>query len=236
MYYSREYAFTDSRQIPSFKGSVEIGTLKVQRLDENTKNAFKDRGKQFVALTGGHQHREYEGFMIPHTDQDPSSRPSFPGFPDSDLRLFSRSSKENEPQLVHFQVSHLQKILKLCELWKAVLLIDEAEAYLENRVYGNTMRNAVVTVLLRLLEYHEEVIFLTTNYIKRIDVAFKSRISVAIKYPTLDITSREKIWTRFLETAGVDILENELLFPRAGESKFTKLQLNKLAVQELNGR
>ena len=48
--------------------------------------------------------------------------------------------------------NQLKKILKLCELWKAILLIDEAEAYLENRVYGNTTRNAVVSVLLRLLE------------------------------------------------------------------------------------
>jgi hypothetical protein len=128
----------------------------------------------------------------------------------------------------------LQKILKLCQLWKAILLIDEAEAYLENRVYGNTMRNAVVSVLLRLLEYHQEVIFLTTNYIGRIDVAFKSRISVAIKYPQLDVTSRETIWIRFLHAAGVQIIENE--FPRAGDSNFTKLQLNKLAMRELNGR
>src|SRR5271154_1061274 len=132
--------------------------------------------------------------------------------------------------------NRLQKTLKLCDLWEAILLIDEAEAYLENRVYGNTMRNAVVSVLLRLLEYHKEVIFLTTNYIGRIDVAFKSRISVAIKYPPLDITSREKIWIRFFETAGVEVIDSELYFPRAGESKFTRLQLNKLANRELNGR
>jgi SpoVK/Ycf46/Vps4 family AAA+-type ATPase len=133
--------------------------------------------------------------------------------------------------------SRLQKILKLCELWKAILLIDEAEAYLENRVYGSTMRNAVVSVLLRLFEYHQEVIFLTTNYIGRIDVAFKSRISVAIKYPELDVAKREMIWIRFFQSAGVEIIDcKELVSGANGGSKFTKLQLRTLALQELNGR
>jgi hypothetical protein len=43
-------------------------------------------------------------------------------------------------------------------------------------------RNAMVGVPLRLLEYHQRFICLTTNNVSRIDGAFKSRISVDVKY------------------------------------------------------
>jgi hypothetical protein len=101
---------SDSREISSFKGSAEIGTLTVQLLDENAKSTFKDIGKTFVGLTGRHRHRDYEGFMIQHTGQDPSSRPSFQGSSDPPgfgLRSSPRSRTKNGPTLLHFQVSHL---------------------------------------------------------------------------------------------------------------------------------
>ena len=116
---------------------------------------------------------------------------------------------------------YLGNILEICDEWGAVLLIDEAEVYLETRSLGDVKRNAMVSVFLRLLEYHQQVIFLTTNHIERIDSAFKSRISVAIKYPELDKDARETIWTRFLKMAGVQILDNAV-----GESQsITKAEL-----------
>jgi hypothetical protein len=100
--------FADSRHIPSFKGSVDIGTLKVQRLDKNSKNTFLAKGQMFVDLTGEHRHREYDGFMIQRTDQDPLGRrslPNFSSFSGPGSRSFLRSAARNDPQLIHFQVS-----------------------------------------------------------------------------------------------------------------------------------
>jgi SpoVK/Ycf46/Vps4 family AAA+-type ATPase len=125
---------------------------------------------------------------------------------------------------------YLSSILEICEDWGAVLLIDEAEAYLETRSFGDVRRNAMVSVFLRLLEYHQQVIFLTTNHITRIDPAFKSRISVAIKYPELDENARESIWTRFLEMAGVQIHDTP------GPQSFTKAELAELVKKKMNGR
>ena len=100
------FAFTHSRQISVFDGSVEIGTLKVQLLDGNTKNTFKDRGNEFLELTGRDCHREYEGFMIQRIDQDPSNRPSFPTF--SQMGISSIFSlRKQMSQLVHFDVRPL---------------------------------------------------------------------------------------------------------------------------------
>jgi AAA+ superfamily predicted ATPase len=126
---------------------------------------------------------------------------------------------------------YLGNILEVCEYWDAILLIDEAEAYLEARSLGDVKRNAMVSVFLRLLEYHQQVIFLTTNHIARIDPAFKSRISVAIQYPELDTDAKETIWSRFLKMAGVQIVGT----PIGGQS-ITKTELGELAGKKMNGR
>jgi SpoVK/Ycf46/Vps4 family AAA+-type ATPase len=127
---------------------------------------------------------------------------------------------------------NLRNILEICKLWNAVLLIDEAEVILEERAPGDIQRNGMVSVLLRLLEYHQQVIFLTTNHITRIDPAVRSRIGAAIEYPDLNIDAREQIWTRFLEMGGVEISEDHT----DGKNAIRKDELHKLATHKLNGR
>src|SRR5436190_19846719 len=94
---------------------------------------------------------------------------------------------------------------EICKAWDALILIDESEVYLEARSLGNIERNSMVSAFLSVLEYHQLVIFLTTNHITRLDVAFKSRVSVAIKYPDLDKKIQQEIWKRFLEISNVRI-------------------------------
>jgi SpoVK/Ycf46/Vps4 family AAA+-type ATPase len=132
--------------------------------------------------------------------------------------------------------AYLQNVLDVCKTWRAILLIDEAELFLEARSLGNINRNAVVSVFLRLLEYHQEVIFLTTNYVTRLDAAFMSRISVAIKYVDLDKTAREEIWERFLTMARAEIIEDGSVRLGLGHAVVTKMELRKLAARNLNGR
>lgn len=43
-----------------------------------------------------------------------------------------------------------------------------------------------MTVFLRVLEYYNGILFLTTNRVGTIDEAFKSRINVSLYYPLLD--------------------------------------------------
>ena len=129
--------------------------------------------------------------------------------------------------------SRLKTLLELCKMWNAMLLIDEAEVFLEARALGDIERNALVSVLLRLFEYHQEIVFMTTNYIARLDPAMKSRISVAIRYPTLDAPAREQIWTRFLTMADVEIVEDDDTAPR---QSITRAQVKKLAAKIMNGR
>jgi hypothetical protein len=61
-------------------------------------------------------------------------------------------------------------------------------------------RNALVSVFLRVLEYYEGILILTTNRIGTFDEAFKSRIQLALHYPALDENSRFEVWSNFLDS------------------------------------
>jgi AAA+ superfamily predicted ATPase len=60
-------------------------------------------------------------------------------------------------------------------------------------------RNGFVTVFLRLLEYHEGILFLTTNRIEEFDPAFASRIHLKLEYDDLSPEKRANIWRNLLE-------------------------------------
>jgi SpoVK/Ycf46/Vps4 family AAA+-type ATPase len=134
----------------------------------------------------------------------------------------------------HEAEQSLRNIFDICKIWDAILLIDEAEVYLEARSLGNLERNGMVSAFLRVLEYHQQVVFLTTNHIDRLDPAFKSRVSVEIKFPNLDQVTQEEIWARFLKMAGVEICLNAT--KPQGKQAFTKDEITLLASRKLNGR
>lgn len=101
----------------------------------------------------------------------------------------------------------LRSILDLAYQWNAVLLLDEADIFMEARDTVNIERNAMVSIFLRQLEYYSGVMFLTTNRVSTFDPAFFSRISLAISYPKLDGQNRESVWRNVLHSAGVNISE-----------------------------
>ncbi|CAI0648926.1 unnamed protein product, partial [Colletotrichum noveboracense] len=96
----------------------------------------------------------------------------------------------------------LGQTLDLASTWKAVLLIDEADVFLERRSLHDLGRNSLVSIFLRTLEYYSGILFMTTNRVRTFDDAFKSRIHVPLKYDDLPKESRLKVWKNFL--AGVE--------------------------------
>lgn len=107
--------------------------------------------------------------------------------------------------------TNLRKILDVAQIWNAVILIDEADIFLEKRTSGDILRNAMVGIFLRLLEYHQGVLFLTTNRVTEFDTAFHSRISIALKYGKLTQDARVKIWTNLLAAANIKGLDPAML-------------------------
>ncbi|KAI1114887.1 P-loop containing nucleoside triphosphate hydrolase protein [Nemania sp. NC0429] len=84
-------------------------------------------------------------------------------------------------------------------LRKCVVLLDEADVFLEQRSLEDLERNALVSVFLRILEYYEGILILTSNRVGTFDEAFKSRIQLALHYPALGRRERHQIWQNFLE-------------------------------------
>ncbi|KAJ5888763.1 hypothetical protein N7495_008804 [Penicillium taxi] len=88
----------------------------------------------------------------------------------------------------------LKRIFRVAQLWDCILLLDEADVFLSERVLSDLSRNALVSVFLRVLDYYSGILFLTTNRVGTIDEAFKSRIHISLYYPYLELEQTEKIW------------------------------------------
>jgi hypothetical protein len=87
----------------------------------------------------------------------------------------------------------LKEALLRAQRWGAVMLIDEADVYIKKRQDDMTM-NAVVGVFLRVLEYFNGLLFLTTNRIDDIDEAIVSRCIALIRFHAPDAEARKRIW------------------------------------------
>ncbi|TFK87612.1 P-loop containing nucleoside triphosphate hydrolase protein [Polyporus arcularius HHB13444] len=118
----------------------------------------------------------------------------------------------------------LEHAFSLAASWNAVLLIDEADVFLEQRSLHDMERNAMVAVFLRHIEYYRGILFLTTNRIKTFDEAFLSRIHVALHFSDLTESTKAQIWRSFLAKAGIP------------EEEVSDALLAKLAVRDINGR
>ena len=92
---------------------------------------------------------------------------------------------------------YLNSVLTLGKIWNCVVLLDEADVFLEERSLSDLDRNSLVSVFLRTLEYYQGILILTSNRVGTFDEAFKSRIQMAIHYEDLNKTSRRKIWQNF---------------------------------------
>ncbi|KAK4216478.1 P-loop containing nucleoside triphosphate hydrolase protein [Rhypophila decipiens] len=94
--------------------------------------------------------------------------------------------------------TRLQEAFQLAQLWNCVLLLDEADVFLAQRSEHDIQRNALVSVFLRLLEYYQGILFLTSNRVGVFDEAFKSRIHMALYHPPLDWDQTGRIWATHL--------------------------------------
>ncbi|KAK7549321.1 hypothetical protein BKA81DRAFT_143339 [Phyllosticta paracitricarpa] len=93
---------------------------------------------------------------------------------------------------------YLDVVLDLGKSWDCVVLLDEAEVFLQTRSLTDLARNALVSVFLRVLEYFQGILILTSNRVATFDEAFKSRIQLALHYEPLGKKERKQVWTNFI--------------------------------------
>ncbi|CAG8962268.1 hypothetical protein HYFRA_00005323 [Hymenoscyphus fraxineus] len=150
---------------------------------------------------------------------------------------------------------YLKTILLLGKTWQCVVLLDEADVFLEQRSLHDLQRNALVSVFLRVLEYYDGILILTSNRVGTFDEAFESRIQLALHYKNLELWQRHSIWENFinrLEGFSTTHLTGTLTKPKRQDSFLStskaanrdlgtdtgdlKKHLDDLAKEEMNGR
>lgn len=106
---------------------------------------------------------------------------------------------------------NLDSLFNLAARWRAVLLFDEADVFLESRSSNTSdlTRNALVSVLLRVLEYFKGILILTTNRIRQFDIAVLSRVNLGIKYDMLDHDGKKAIFKQFIDLVDSQQIEKK---------------------------
>ncbi|RYP33774.1 hypothetical protein DL767_004641 [Monosporascus sp. MG133] len=132
----------------------------------------------------------------------------------------------------------LEMHFALANRWGCVLLLDEADVFLAARSKEDFIRNGLVSVFLRVLEYYAGILFLTTNRVGDFDEAFASRIHISLYYPQLDLASTKAIFKlnldlineRFMsKNREIEIKEDEIL-------KFAQEYFEAHGAEKWNGR
>lgn len=101
----------------------------------------------------------------------------------------------------------LVKVLERSIRLRMPLLINEADVFIHKRG-DDLQQNAIVSVFLRLLEYHNGLVFLTTN--RDVDPAILSRCIAEIEYEIPKATERLRLWQVMLQEFNVELSTKEL--------------------------
>ncbi|KAG7004914.1 hypothetical protein G7Y79_00022g051350 [Physcia stellaris] len=128
--------------------------------------------------------------------------------------------------------SRLEEIFDYAVTWGAILLLDEADVFLQERDYLHLERNALVSIFLRTLEYFNGILFLTTNRIGTFDQAFQSRVHVTLGLPSLDRARRTEVWHLFLD----EMCLNQQLISASEHGALSALVRDEWSKENLNGR
>jgi hypothetical protein len=94
--------------------------------------------------------------------------------------------------------ANLKKLFEMAAEWNAVCLLDECDVFLSARNPVDIARNELVSIFLREIEYFQGILFLTTNLYDSIDTAFRSRMSLHLRFNPLAPEARLLLWQKFL--------------------------------------
>ncbi|EGP92754.1 uncharacterized protein MYCGRDRAFT_31554 [Zymoseptoria tritici IPO323] len=148
------------------------------------------------------------------------------------LYVMSSGDLGTDPSAVDHK---LRNVLEMCTRWNAILLLDEADVFLEKRSLHELERNKLVTIFLRVMEYYEGIMFLTTNRVETFDQAFQSRIHIQLEYKDLDAASRLSVWNNFLTSHNAAQAAARLSPPPKAPTTAAN-EVRKLAELAINGR
>jgi hypothetical protein len=119
---------------------------------------------------------------------------------------------------------NLELVFDRTHSWDAILLLDEADALVQSRDNADLVSHAMVSTLIRSLEQHQGIMFMTTNYVQAFDRAVQSRVHLYLEYPAFSIAQRRELWTLFIKRAA------------KGSHNIIDEDIDLWKLEELNGR
>ncbi|RYP93128.1 hypothetical protein DL770_000785 [Monosporascus sp. CRB-9-2] len=130
---------------------------------------------------------------------------------------------------------YLETVLLLGKTWGCVVLLDEADVFLEERSLYDLQRNALVSGIL----------ILTSNRVAIFDEAFKSRMQLTLRYKNLEEPQRKAIWHNLISRLQkhhqarlrpTNPHNNRRVNEHEIDADEIRANVDKLARAELNGR
>lgn len=112
--------------------------------------------------------------------------------------------------------------------YNAILLLDEVDVFIRSRGGSHPIFDDNTSMFLRVLEYYDGILMMTTNLVKNIDEAVFSRVHLILEFDKQTQADRKEIWKSMIPP---QILERM----RGTEFEHEKL-FEELSTFEINGR
>ena len=98
----------------------------------------------------------------------------------------------------------LRKTLLRAANWGAILLLENADLFGQDRDLVQLQRNALVSILLHHLDRSEALVILATSYSAQHDQGLLSRIHLPLYFEPLTFGYQEEIWRNLLESSNLN--------------------------------
>lgn len=166
----------------------------IDLLVDQSHNTFQDvvegKGQSMNVLTGG----------PPGTGKTLTAE-VFAEFKQRPLYTVQCSQLGLDPESIE---KNLGVVLRRANRWNAILLLDEADVYIRARG-ADLQHNAIVGVFLRVLEYAQCILFMTTNLPDAVDDAIASRCIVKIDYHVPTADAQAQIWRKLADLNEIEL-------------------------------
>ncbi|KAI0112380.1 P-loop containing nucleoside triphosphate hydrolase protein [Nemania sp. FL0031] len=86
--------------------------------------------------------------------------------------------------------------------WKALLLLDQTDIFIQAREVQDWRRSALVSTFLHHLDTSEALLFMTTNRIDNLDRSIEPRVTMPIRLPDINFKGQKNIWKSWISRLG----------------------------------
>ncbi len=123
---------------------------------------------------------------------------------------------------------NLSVVMARASRWNAILLLDEADVYIRRRGI-DLNQNAIVGAFLRVLEYSDCILFMTTNLEDSVDDAITSRCIARLHYGPPSPEDQAKIWRILVDLNKLKMSDNEIAKVTKAYPKLTGRDVKNIA-------